>query len=63
LSYLSSVQIGSGLIGLFLDSKRMSRRARAFGGWILLFVTVFAIWGGNYACVHLVDFPSSSAQG
>lgn len=36
------------LIGLFLDSA-MSRRLRAWGGWILVFTIVMAVHGGDYA--------------
>lgn len=50
LVYWISQMVGSILIGLLLDSKRLSRRVRAFSGWIVLFIMVFVvhIWAYFY---------------
>ena len=39
---------GSFAIGTFLDSSRMTRTSRAWGGWIICFCFTFAVWSGNY---------------
>ncbi|EJD54159.1 MFS general substrate transporter [Auricularia subglabra TFB-10046 SS5] len=49
LLYWLSQIIGAGLMGVFLDAKGLNRRARALGGWIILFVIIMATWGGNYS--------------
>ncbi|THH04791.1 hypothetical protein EW145_g5258 [Phellinidium pouzarii] len=50
LVYWTSQIFGSILIGLLLDSSRLTRRARAFVGWAVLFGMVFVvhIWGFFY---------------
>ena len=47
--YWTAQIVGSAAIGFILDNKRMSRKARAYGGWAICFVFTFALWGGNYA--------------
>ena len=37
------------LFGMMLDVKSLNRRTRAIIGWVLLFVTGMAIWGGGYS--------------
>jgi hypothetical protein len=39
---------GGLLMGFLLDFRRMNRRTRAKIGWVILFVTGMAIWGGGY---------------
>uniref|UniRef100_A0A0W0F2B5 Duf895 domain membrane protein n=1 Tax=Moniliophthora roreri TaxID=221103 RepID=A0A0W0F2B5_MONRR len=48
--YWSSQIVGSVAISFLLDRKSLSRRARAFGSWIVLFLLIFAthIWGYFY---------------
>jgi len=50
LVYWSSQIVGSLLIGLLLDQKRLARRTRAFVGWALLMFVVFGvhIWAYQY---------------
>jgi hypothetical protein len=50
LVYWLSQMIGSVMIGLLLDSQRLSRRVRAFTGWTVLFIMVFVvhIWAYFY---------------
>lgn len=50
LVYWIAQIIGSILIGFLLDHKTIKRRARAFTGWTVLFVLVFAlhIWAYFY---------------
>ncbi len=53
--YWSSQIFGSIGIGLLLDSKHLTRRSRAFAGWVVLFIMVFIvdIWGYFYQkCVR-----------
>lgn len=38
---------GSIITGFFLDSN-LKRRVRAYGGWLLLLLLVFGVFGGNY---------------
>lgn len=42
--------VGSILVGLVLDSKRLRRRIRAFTGWGILFALIWVvhIWGYFY---------------
>ncbi|KAI8455356.1 major facilitator superfamily domain-containing protein [Phakopsora pachyrhizi] len=47
LLYWLSQIFGSGLFGLFLDIK-ISRRRRAFFGWMILSVIIFVTWGGGW---------------
>ncbi|KLO11265.1 MFS general substrate transporter [Schizopora paradoxa] len=47
--YWSSQIFGSLGIGFLLDSKHLTRRSRAFAGWGVLFVMVFAVNGWSYA--------------
>ncbi|PAV21676.1 MFS general substrate transporter [Pyrrhoderma noxium] len=48
--YWLSQMFGSVSIGLILDSKQLTRRVRAFTGWMILFAMVFIvhIWGYFY---------------
>ncbi|PWN50793.1 MFS general substrate transporter [Violaceomyces palustris] len=46
--YWLSQMVGSFAIGQVLDSKRMSRRSRAWIGWSVTFVLTWCIWGGSY---------------
>ncbi|PPQ99598.1 hypothetical protein CVT24_005174 [Panaeolus cyanescens] len=50
LVYWLSQMVGSIAIGALLDRGSISRRARAFSGWVVLFVMVFVvhIWGFFY---------------
>ncbi|SJX65774.1 uncharacterized protein SRS1_16330 [Sporisorium reilianum f. sp. reilianum] len=48
LLYWLSQMVGSLAIGQILDSKRMSRRSRAWIGWSIVFVVMWAVWGGSY---------------
>jgi MFS family permease len=50
LVYWSSQVVGSISIGYMLDRKGLSRRTRAFAGWVILFIMVFVvhIWGYFY---------------
>lgn len=61
--YWVSQIIGSVMIGLLLDSKGLSRRSRAFLGWIILFVMVWLvhIWGYFYQKTYTRE--SASAPG
>ena len=40
---------GAFFIGLFLDNSKMTRKTRAYGGWIICFVFTMVLFGGNYA--------------
>lgn len=55
LLYWLSQILGAGLFGLFLDSSRLSRRARAHIGWAILFAQIMAVWGGNYVIQRTYD--------
>jgi hypothetical protein len=48
--YWLSEIVGSLLIGLVLDSKKLRRRVRAFSGWSILFIMTFIvhIWAYCY---------------
>jgi len=48
--YWLSQIVGSLLIGLVLDSKRLRRRVRAFSGWSVLLVMTFTVhvWAYYY---------------
>ncbi|KAG2141386.1 major facilitator superfamily domain-containing protein [Suillus bovinus] len=48
--YWLSQIIGSGMIGIILDSRRLRRRVRAFAGWGILLVMTFAVhvWAYYY---------------
>lgn len=50
LTYWLAQIFGSAAIGLLLDTKRLSRRARAFAGWAVLLAMVFIvhIWAYEY---------------
>lgn len=50
LVYWLSQIVGSIAIGLLLDSRRLTRRMRAFAGWTVLLLFVFAlhIWAYFY---------------
>ncbi|EJD04494.1 MFS general substrate transporter [Fomitiporia mediterranea MF3/22] len=67
--YWTSQIFGSLAIGLILDNKRLTRRARAFTGWTILFGMVFVvhIWAYFYQRKYtretippLIDFSDSS---
>lgn len=47
--YWFSQMVAAYLMSFVLDSKRMSRRSRLWAGWIVVFVILWAIWGGSYA--------------
>lgn len=47
--YYSMQIVGSGIFGVCLDVKRISRPMKARIVWVVLFVLTFAIWGGGYA--------------
>ncbi|KAF2500001.1 hypothetical protein BU16DRAFT_452204 [Lophium mytilinum] len=47
--YYSMQIVGAFVFGYALDMERFSRRARAKGGIVALFVIIMAIWGGGYA--------------
>jgi MFS family permease len=47
--YWMAQMLGGLLIGVLLDLPFMGRPARAKLGWVILFVTGMAIWGGGYA--------------
>lgn len=48
LLYWLSQMAGSLVFGQILDSKRMSRRSRAWVGWGIVMVVMWAVWGGSY---------------
>ena len=48
LLYWLSQMAGSLAFGLILDSKRMSRRSRAWIGWSIVLIFTWAVWGGSY---------------
>ncbi|GIK05045.1 hypothetical protein Aspvir_009144 [Aspergillus viridinutans] len=47
--YWMAQMLGGLVIGLILDMPRVNRQNRARVGWLFLFVTGMAIWGGGYA--------------
>jgi MFS family permease len=47
--YWMAQMLGGLIIGLILDMPRVNRQNRARVGWLFLFVTGMAIWGGGYA--------------
>lgn len=47
LFYWLAQIVGSISFGYFLDTKKLTRRNRALGGWVLLFIIVNVIWGGG----------------
>ncbi|UZJ53126.1 hypothetical protein CBS101457_002446 [Exobasidium rhododendri] len=47
--YWGSQMVAAYLISFVLDSKRLTRRARLWAGWIVVFVVLWAVWGGSYA--------------
>ena len=47
--YWLAQMVGGLIMGLLLDLPFLSRRWRGIIGWITLFVTGMAIWGGGYA--------------
>lgn len=60
LVYWFAQILGSLSIGFVLDQKRLTRRFRAFTGWIILLIMVFVvhIWAYFYQkCVILVPHP------
>ncbi|KAK0520186.1 hypothetical protein OC835_007291 [Tilletia horrida] len=46
--YWLAQMFGAFGLGLILDSKRFTRRTRAWMGWALCFVLVWAVWAGSY---------------
>jgi hypothetical protein len=58
LVYWLSQMIGSVMIGLLLDSQRLSRRVRAFTGWTVLFIMVFVVHIWAYFYQRLISFLS-----
>ncbi|KAJ7367977.1 MFS general substrate transporter [Mycena albidolilacea] len=46
--YWSSQVVGSLIMATILDRKNLTRRARAFAGWSLVFVMVFIVHGWGY---------------
>lgn len=48
LLYWLSQMVGSVLFGQVLDNKRMSRKSRAWLGWAIVLVFMWAVWGGSY---------------
>lgn len=46
--YWLAQMVGSVAIGQVLDSKRMSRKSRAWVGWSTVFVIMWAVWAGSY---------------
>ncbi|KAL5518478.1 hypothetical protein ACEPAH_160 [Sanghuangporus vaninii] len=66
--YWTSQIFGSLMIGVVLDNKRLTRRARAFVGWTILFLMVFIVhaWAYTYQKDYtrdnlppLIDFKDS----
>jgi hypothetical protein len=47
--YWGSQMVAAYLFSFVLDSKRLSRRARIWAGWAVVFVFLWAVWGGSYA--------------
>jgi hypothetical protein len=47
--YWIAQMLGGLIIGLILDMPQVNRQNRARVGWLFLFVTGMAIWGGGYA--------------
>ncbi|KAK0556166.1 hypothetical protein OC846_001385 [Tilletia horrida] len=47
--YWLAQMFGAFSLGLILDSTRLSRRRRAWIGWAICFVLIWAVWGGTYA--------------
>ncbi|EGO03433.1 hypothetical protein SERLA73DRAFT_69300 [Serpula lacrymans var. lacrymans S7.3] len=58
LVYWSSQILGSIAIGFVLDTPRLRRRVRAFSGWAILFVMVFAVHGWAYYYQKFAYRPS-----
>ena len=48
LLYWLSQILGAGLFGLFLDSPRLTRKWRAYLGWLILLLQIMATWAGNF---------------
>jgi hypothetical protein len=47
--YWFSQMVAAYLISFVLDSKKLTRKARLWAGWVLVFVALWAVWGGSYA--------------
>lgn len=47
--YWTAQMLGATVFGYALDFPKVSRKTRAKGAWVALFVLTFAIWGGGYA--------------
>lgn len=48
LVYWMSQMVGSFVLGFILDNPRLKRRQRAWIGWAIATIFVFAVWGGSY---------------
>lgn len=59
--YWLSQIVGSVTIGFLLDASKLSRRVRAFSGWIVVFLMVFVvhIWGFFYARSYTIESIAS----
>ena len=62
LVYWIAQIIGSIVIGFLLDHKAIKRRARAFVGWTVLFIFVFAVHIWAYFYQKFVSSSSWSAK-
>ncbi|KAK5107864.1 hypothetical protein LTR62_000624 [Meristemomyces frigidus] len=60
--YWSSQIVGAAIFGVALDSKWLSRPARAKAAWGALFVITMAIWGGGYAFQKQYTRAESTAK-
>lgn len=47
--YWGSQMVAAYLFSFVLDSKKLTRRARMWTGWAVVFVFLWAVWGGSYA--------------
>ena len=47
--YWFAQMVAAYLFSFVLDSKRLSRRSRLWAGWVIVFVVLWAVWGGSYA--------------
>lgn len=49
LLYWFAQMIGALLLSVLLDYPKLRRQNRAWGGWAVVFIVVFTVWGGSYA--------------
>ncbi|CAD6892299.1 unnamed protein product [Tilletia controversa] len=61
--YWLAQMVGAFLLGILLDSTRLSRRRRACIGWAVCFGLVWAVWGGSYAKQRTYTRESVHEQG